>query len=918
MADYTLSAKITGDDSGFQKAIQNAQKAAQNFDKAMSGVSSKLKSIGSGLQEAGKKASALSVAFGGALGVGIKYNATVEQLETSFAVMTGSAEEAADIVAKLQKIGASTPFEFTDLANTTNMLMQFGFTAEESISSMQMLGDISQGSAEKMDSIARAYGKMHSSGKVTLEDINMMIDAGFNPLQQMSQQTGESMSSLYDRISSGTMSVEEITAAMQNATSEGGMYFQSMQQQSQTFSGQMSTLGDNVKTFLGNISSGIFEKLSNEVLPKINEVVSNLNTAFETGGFQGIVDSFKGMSSTMDTIITKIEGFSSTLQNLGINPAIFAGVIAAAGPFLVVLGSVIKMVSGVVGTIGKIGSVVSLLANPIGIAVAAIAGLIAIFAYLYNTNDEFKSVVTNAWNTISSVISSISNSLGPIIQQAFGVITTIIDTLGQAFSGFFSGLTQGLGNNNSSIIGFALGAEGAFGGLLSPIQMLSGMFQQLMEQVQPLINMITSNLVPIFTLLGQTIGEIASALFPAIQSAIANLIPTIGQIASTVMTIIGTVLPVLIDLITQLMPFISQIAGMIGQLFAALAPVISQLINSLLPVITNIITVIMNVIQSIMPALIAILNVVMSVIGAIIPVITNIVSIVVSVISAIISAISPIISFIGMIISTIMAVITPIITFIANIIAVIIDVIGTIIGVISGILSTIVSIITNIISGISNFISGIINTISGVISSITNVVSSVFNKIYSVVKSVMTKVGDIFSGIFNGIKSAWNGLTGFVSGVIDGIRGAFDSVVNIIKGVINGVIDGINGAIWVINLIPGVEIDPIDHLLHGTDNWQGGFAYMNEGGRGELTYLPNGSQVIPHDLSVRYMKESAKANSQATPLDVYALGDYIVEAVTAQGEQIANGVQNGISKMRMVANNREQARFIADLGFVRG
>ena len=182
----------------------------------------------------------------------------------------------------------------------------------------------------------------------------------------------------------------------------------------------------------------------------------------------------------------------------------------------------------------------------------------------------------------------------------------------------------------------------------------------------------------------------------------------------------------------------------------------------------------------------------------------------------------------------------------------------------------------------------------------------------------MDTVGSIFSKVFDGIKNAWEGLTGFVSGIIDGIRGAFDTVVNAVKGVINGVIDGINGAIWVINLIPGVEIDPIGHLLHGTDNWQGGFAYMNEGGRGELTYLPNGSQVIPHDLSVRYMKESAKANAQAEPLDVYALGAYIVEAVTAQGEQIANGVQNGIGKMRMVANNREQARFIADLGFVRG
>ena len=93
---------------------------------------------------------------------------------------------------------------------------------------------------------------------------------------------------------------------------------------------------------------------------------------------------------------------------------------------------------------------------------------------------------------------------------------------------------------------------------------------------------------------------------------------------------------------------------------------------------------------------------------------------------------------------------------------------------------------------------------------------------------------------------------------------------------------------------------------------------MNEGGRGELTYLPNGAQVIPHDISVQYAKEAARANAAAESLDVYALGNYIVEAVTRQGAQIAAGVQDGIGGMRLVADGRETARFVAGLGFVRG
>ena len=75
--------------------------------------------------------------------------------------------------------------------------MNYGFTADEAMDKMMMLGDISQGSADKMSRIAMAYGQMSSAGKVSLEDVKQMIEAGFNPLQEISESTGESMDSLY-------------------------------------------------------------------------------------------------------------------------------------------------------------------------------------------------------------------------------------------------------------------------------------------------------------------------------------------------------------------------------------------------------------------------------------------------------------------------------------------------------------------------------------------------------------------------------------------------------------------------------------------------------------------------------------------------------------------------------------------------
>ena len=727
MADYTLSAKITGDATGFDRAIKDAEKSAGNFQKTIGDMGKKLSSAGKSLQSAGKKITMATTAFAGIAAIGVKYNATMETYATSFEVMTGSAEKAAEVVDELKDIAASTPFEMPELAETTQLLMNYGFTADDALDKMQMLGDISQGSAEKMNRIATAYGQMSSAGKVSLEDVKQMIEAGFNPLQEISESTGESMESLYDRISAGTISVDEITASMQRSTSEGGRYFQSMEKQSLTFSGQMSTLKDNVQGLLGNVTSGIFEKLAQDVLPKINDVLTTVNTAFEEGGFQGVLDAIGEMSPALDGVITKIQSFSTFLQNLGISPAAFAGIVAAIGPAITVVGTLVRGIGGIstaisgistaVSGLGGIKGIFTALTGPVGLTVTAIMGLVAAFSYLMATNDGFRE-------SVMTTISTIMSSLQPILQTLMGLLMEI-------------------------------------GGIIF-----------------------------------ETIGSV----------------------------------------LQQLAPVLAQIITFIGELVAMLAPLINQLISSLAPVITQIVQVVSNIIQSLMPPLISIIQAIMSAVQALMPPIQKIITVVVNVISKVMEVISPIISFIG-------------------------EVIGKIVEIISPIIEVVVGIVSKIVEFISPLI---------------DVFATIFGAIFDVVGAVFGAIWDVISGVFSGIESAWNGLTGFVGGIVDGIGSAFNALVDGVKSVINGVIWAINGAIWVINLIPGVNIGEIPYLAHGTDNWQGGFAYMNEGGRGELTYLPNGSQVIPHDISVQYAKEAARANASAEPVDLTGILEGLV------------------------------------------
>ena len=161
MAD-SVKIRIDGDDSGYKKALEGIGKATK----------AGLADVKAGID----LASAALQKFEAVAKKGIGYNAEIESLKTSFEVMTGSAEKAAEVVERLRKMGAETPFEMTDLAKTTNLLMQYGLSADEAIDRMTMLGDIAQGNAEKMNSVALGYAQMSSAGKVNLVDIKQMIN----------------------------------------------------------------------------------------------------------------------------------------------------------------------------------------------------------------------------------------------------------------------------------------------------------------------------------------------------------------------------------------------------------------------------------------------------------------------------------------------------------------------------------------------------------------------------------------------------------------------------------------------------------------------------------------------------------------------------------------------------------------------
>lgn len=325
MPTEELNIRISADSKDLDKGLDDASKKVDKFGKKTEETGKKIddmaKKAEKGSTTISKAMSALLTgitAAATAIGIaGVKFNASIETYQTDFEVMTGSAEKAVSIITRLKDIAAATPFGLEGLAETTQLLMNYGIEGDAAIEMMTRLGDIAQGDSEKLSSIALAFGQMSSLGKVTLQDVKQMISAGFNPLQEISESTGESMESLYDRISDGTMSVDEITAAMVRSTSAGGKYFQSMEKQSKTLKGQWSTLKDTFAEASGKVMKGITDWLSARALPKAIQVVQSLGDNFEqlVPAIVSVTAAVAGMKIAMNfsNIVTSIQGVMAAL-----------------------------------------------------------------------------------------------------------------------------------------------------------------------------------------------------------------------------------------------------------------------------------------------------------------------------------------------------------------------------------------------------------------------------------------------------------------------------------------------------------------------------------------------------------------------------------------------------------------------------
>ncbi|MBO7203273.1 MAG: tape measure protein [Paludibacteraceae bacterium] len=151
----------------------------------------------------------------------------------------GNAEAAEAMYERISEYGKVTPYDKAGLIEAQRTMMSFGIEGEKAFETLKQIGDIAMGDSGKMQSLALAFAQMSSTGKLTGQDLMQMVNAGFNPLQEISKQTGKSVADLKKDMEKGAISVGMVEAAFRSATSEGGLFHNAIAEASETTAGKM-------------------------------------------------------------------------------------------------------------------------------------------------------------------------------------------------------------------------------------------------------------------------------------------------------------------------------------------------------------------------------------------------------------------------------------------------------------------------------------------------------------------------------------------------------------------------------------------------------------------------------------------------------------------------------------------------------
>lgn len=448
-----LEAAASGTDDAVADVGDAAEEAGEKAQKA-SGGWTVLKGVMADLASSAIKAAVSTVADGAKkmVSAGLEYNQAMEGYVTNFTTMLGGSAEAANgMVGSLQKLASATPLAMSDLAGGAQTLLAFGVASDDVSGTLQRLGDISLGNADKMQSLARAYGKATAQGKLTGETVQMMIDAGWNPLIDICDQTGESMEDVQKRMAAGSISAEELTQAVNHATDAGGKFAGGMEAASKTVAGLTSTLQDNVNAMLGELMQPVSDAMLSTLLPTAIDAVDQLTTAFEDEGIDGL-------SRVAGSLIASLSA-----QLVSYAPQAIPAALSFIGALVTGLLSALPDLTGT--AIELVGALLLGIADQLpGIMTAAMSALLGIVDTI-TSPESITLLIQAAMQLMLALARGLITAIPQLIDAVPGIITNLVES-------FYAMLPEIIGVGIEIVIALASGLVSNAGHIIAAVPRL--------------------------------------------------------------------------------------------------------------------------------------------------------------------------------------------------------------------------------------------------------------------------------------------------------------------------------------------------------------------------------------------------------------------------------------------------------------
>ena len=245
----------------------------------------------------------------------VRVRGEFQSTQTAIETLVGK-DMAGNLIPQIKELAKISPLTMSDMVGAEKMMLGFNIQAEDTIKYLKALSDVSMGDSQRFNSLTLAFSQMSAAGKLMGQDLNQMINAGFNPLQIMADKTGKSISILKEEMSKGAISAEMVQQAFIDATSAGGKFYNMSENASKTINGQLSMMQDAINTVfneLGTKSEGV-------IMDGI-QMTTSLIQNYETVGkvLTGLVVTY-GAYRTAVMLVTAAES-KHTLVEIGLTNA---------------------------------------------------------------------------------------------------------------------------------------------------------------------------------------------------------------------------------------------------------------------------------------------------------------------------------------------------------------------------------------------------------------------------------------------------------------------------------------------------------------------------------------------------------------------------------------------------------------------